>query len=210
MEDELDTWLALDGDRGGACGCNQPTDAHDRVDAHASDAQAIDAQANDAQTNDAQAQWRLIARSTAPEPLNPALLGQYDLSGALFDYANIPGLAEAMRPAGFREWRVSVGRWEAGTLMLPTLSDGRPCPRPIPGSAAPDGWDDETQGEGGTRALIINRLDAPRSVSLTLEGIRRAPRRVVIFDDPGAAPREVAARHAVVEIPARALALLTF
>lgn len=65
------------------------------------------------------------ARSAGPIPT--ALLGQYDLSGALFRYAQVPGLIDAMRGAGFAEWRVGVGRWEISTLLLPTLTDGSSC-----------------------------------------------------------------------------------
>jgi hypothetical protein len=62
-------------------------------------------------------------------PLPDALLGQYDLSGALFDYPNAPGLTTALAPMGFTEWRVGVGRWEFATRLLPTLTDGTPCPQ---------------------------------------------------------------------------------
>ncbi len=62
-------------------------------------------------------------------PLPDALLGQYDLSGVLFDYPDAPGLGAALAPMGFTEWRVGVGRWEFATRLLPTLTDGTPCPQ---------------------------------------------------------------------------------
>ena len=59
--------------------------------------------------------------------LDPALLGHYDLSGALLRYDQVPGLAEALRPAGLAEWRVSSGRWEFGSRLLPALTNGDSC-----------------------------------------------------------------------------------
>ena len=64
-------------------------------------------------------------------PISRALLGQYDLSGALYDNDLQPGLVDTMAAAGFSEWRVSVGRWEAGTLLLPSLTDTSPCNFPL-------------------------------------------------------------------------------
>jgi len=75
--------------------------------------------------------------------INPALLGHYDLSGALFDYAEVPGLVEVLAQAGFTEWRVGLGRWEAATQMLPSLTDGTQCTFPLPDVFAPAGYDDE-------------------------------------------------------------------
>jgi hypothetical protein len=60
--------------------------------------------------------------------LSPSLLGQYDLSGALFHYDRLPHLRPLMNAAGFAEWRVGLGRWEFATLLLPRLTDGTPCP----------------------------------------------------------------------------------
>jgi hypothetical protein len=59
--------------------------------------------------------------------LNPALLGQYDLSGALFSYDKVPGLPAAMTKAGLTEWRIGAGRWELITQLLPSLTDGTSC-----------------------------------------------------------------------------------
>jgi hypothetical protein len=59
--------------------------------------------------------------------LSPALLGQYDLSGALFAYDKVPGLPAAMKTAGLAEWRIGVGRWELLTQLLPALTDSTPC-----------------------------------------------------------------------------------
>jgi hypothetical protein len=86
--------------------------------------------------------WTIVldgADATAPLPA--ALLGQYDLSGALFDYAARPDLVTAMGVAGparmlpgddghgvgLSEWRVGVGLALPGQLLLPTLSDGSSC-----------------------------------------------------------------------------------
>src|SRR5439155_20748280 len=60
--------------------------------------------------------------------LAPALLGQYDLSGALFHYDQHAQLPPLMKAAGMAEWRLGVGRWEFSTQLLPTLSDGTSCP----------------------------------------------------------------------------------
>ena len=87
--------------------------------------------------------WFIDVSPSAPgEPLSPALLGHYDLSGELFSYDQEPGLSSAMKAVGFSDWRVGIGRWESGTWLLPTLSDGTPCPIVIPESAAPLGADD--------------------------------------------------------------------
>ena len=59
--------------------------------------------------------------------LAPALLGQYDLSGALFRFDQEKQLPSLMKAAGFAEWRIGVGRWEFATQLLPTLTDGTPC-----------------------------------------------------------------------------------
>src|SRR5207245_1958732 len=72
------------------------------------------------------------------------LLGQYDLSGALYHYDQVPELPSLMKAAGFAEWRVGVGRWEFGTLALPALTDGTPCDMSttLPQSKAPPGATD--------------------------------------------------------------------
>ncbi len=90
-----------------------------------------------------QVDWPIdLELADAGEALPTALLGHYDLSGQLLAYDQEPGLVEAMTVVGFSDWRVGVGRWEASTWLLPSLSDGTPCFAPIPGSAAPGGWDD--------------------------------------------------------------------
>jgi hypothetical protein len=89
--------------------------------------------------------WRVEIDSTATgAPLSRALLGHYDLSGALFDYASAPGLVATATEAGIAgaDWRVGLGRWEAGTLLLPALTDGSPCAIPTPEAAAPPGSTD--------------------------------------------------------------------
>lgn len=73
------------------------------------------------------------------DPLNPALLGHYDLSGALYQFESVPGLIDSMLMTGFSEWRIGAGRWEAATLMLPTLTNGSPCIFPIGQAYAPTG-----------------------------------------------------------------------
>jgi len=87
--------------------------------------------------------WTIALSTSAPAgQLSPALLGQYDLSGALFHYDQVPGLASAMAGAGFGEWRIGLGRWESGTLLLPSLTNGTPCSFPIPEAFAPPGTTD--------------------------------------------------------------------
>jgi hypothetical protein len=71
--------------------------------------------------------------TTASRPLSPALLGHYDLSGALYAYDQVTGLAAALAPAGFHDWRVGLGRWESSTQLLPTLTDGSSCATALTG-----------------------------------------------------------------------------
>ena len=81
--------------------------------------------------------------SAHPGPaLSPALLGQYDLAGALWHYDQVPGLVAAMGTVGIPEWRVSVERWEGRSEMLPTLTSGAACTYPEPTAFAPSGWTD--------------------------------------------------------------------
>lgn len=47
--------------------------------------------------------------------------GAYDLSGAIYDYASVPGLVAATQPLGFSSWRVGLGRWEIGSEMFPVV-----------------------------------------------------------------------------------------
>lgn len=102
-----------------------------RPDAVVADAPAVD--------------WVIALEPATPASiLEPALLGQYDLSGALYRYDQVPKLPALMKAAGLAEWRVGVGRWEIGTLTLPALTDGTPCDRagrPLP-SQAPAGTTD--------------------------------------------------------------------
>lgn len=79
--------------------------------------------------------WNLdVDTANSRDPLNPSLVGYYDLSGALFDYENVPGLVAFMHDAGFSQtgnggadWRIGLGRWEISTEIFPTLTDGSPC-----------------------------------------------------------------------------------
>jgi hypothetical protein len=74
--------------------------------------------------------------TTAPRPLSPALLGHYDLSGALYAYDQVAGLPAALAPAGFHDWRVGLGRWESNSQLLPTLTDGTSCASALQGLPA--------------------------------------------------------------------------
>jgi hypothetical protein len=75
------------------------------------------------------ASWTIVVdTSGSGSPLNPALLGHYDLSGALYNYPNVSGLAASMSAVGFAEWRVGSGRWEQATELLPNLTDSSACP----------------------------------------------------------------------------------
>lgn len=76
--------------------------------------------------------------------MSRALLGHYDLSGALFDYPSVAGLAATASAAGIAgaDWRVGLGRWEAATRLLPSLTSGTPCPIPTPSAAASAGASD--------------------------------------------------------------------
>jgi hypothetical protein len=60
--------------------------------------------------------------------------GQYELSGALYAYDQVPGLISGMQAIGFKQWRVGLGRWEIGTEALDTVPgpDGGTvsCPAP--------------------------------------------------------------------------------
>jgi hypothetical protein len=90
---------------------------------------------------------RFVVTVDASQPgthLPRALLGHYDLSGELLAYDQVPGLPAAMSQAGFvgSDWRIGLGRWEAATHLLPTLSDGTPCGIPTPAAAAPAGSTD--------------------------------------------------------------------
>ena len=88
--------------------------------------------------------WPLTLDASPAGTLAPALLGQYDLSGALYHYDRQAPLPALMRSAGFGEWRVGVGRWEFATQLLPTLTDGTSCAADIPVAmmAAPAGTSD--------------------------------------------------------------------
>lgn len=71
--------------------------------------------------------WELTLDEAKARRLPRALLGHYDLSGVLFDYAKVPGLIAATKKAGVSEWRVGLGRWELTTRLLPALTDGSSC-----------------------------------------------------------------------------------
>ena len=79
--------------------------------------------------------WDLAVETTnVVSPLNPSLVGYYDLSGVLLDYQNVPGLIADMSQAGFAapggagaDWRIGLGRWEISTEILDTLTDGTVC-----------------------------------------------------------------------------------
>jgi hypothetical protein len=75
------------------------------------------------------------------KPISRGLLGHYDLSGSLYTYDQVPTLVPKMQAAGFSDWRVGLGRWEGGTQILPTLSDGTPCAA-TPDQSAPPGSTD--------------------------------------------------------------------
>ena len=81
--------------------------------------------------------WVIQVDPSAPAGhLSPALLGQYDLSGKLFDYAGNAALVARMKAIGFAEWRVGLGRWEIATRLLPTLTDGSSCAAALAGLPA--------------------------------------------------------------------------
>jgi hypothetical protein len=92
------------------------------------------------------ADWVLAVEPSAPTgKLNAALLGHYDLSGSLYAYDQVPGLAAAMQAVGFSEWRIGLGRWENVTNIFPTLTDGTSCAgewAAFPAARAPTGWTD--------------------------------------------------------------------
>jgi hypothetical protein len=95
------------------------------------------------------ADWVVRLDPSSPAgPLPVTLLGHYDLSGALFGYDQVPGLAASMHKVGFSEWRVGVERWEVGTLLFPALTDAAatscaPSLLGLPAEAfAPKGWTD--------------------------------------------------------------------
>lgn len=77
---------------------------------------------------DAGADWVLSVDPATPAgDVSPALLGHYDLSGALYDYPSHTQAVEGLRAMGLTEWRVGVGRWEISTRLLPTRTDGTSC-----------------------------------------------------------------------------------
>jgi hypothetical protein len=89
--------------------------------------------------------WRVeIDPDAAGVPVSRALLGHYDLSGALFAYDEVPGLVAAATEAGIAgaDWRVGLSRWEAATRLLPSLTSGAPCPIPTPAAGAAPGATD--------------------------------------------------------------------
>jgi hypothetical protein len=81
------------------------------------------------------ADWSIVVdTANVAAPLNPSLIGYYDLSGVLLDYENVPGLIAAMNQAGFvapggagADWRIGLGRWEISTEIFGTLTDSSVC-----------------------------------------------------------------------------------
>jgi len=123
----------------GACGGGGSESSSPAVDVDAGATDASDGAVTPA------ADWVLSLDPGAEgAKLDPALLGQYDLSGALFHYDQVAGLATTMKAAGFGEWRVGLGRWEFATELFPTLTDGTACPGTgLPANAlAPAGTSD--------------------------------------------------------------------
>ncbi len=88
--------------------------------------------------------WELLVDTNNPgTPLSSALVGYYDLSGALLDFENVPGLNSAMSDVGFAgpgglaaDWRIGLGRWELGTEIFDTLTDGTVCTNRTPENEA--------------------------------------------------------------------------
>jgi len=116
-----------------ACACGGPQKS------------VVDAAPDVAETSPAQiVDWEIALDPNGAGPLSPALLGEYDLSGALYRYDLQSKLAPMMKTAGFGEWRVGVGRWEFGSQLLPALTDATPCDLSLlpAAAAAPQGTTD--------------------------------------------------------------------
>jgi hypothetical protein len=112
------------------CAC--PASSDDRDAASGTDLSVdratADLVASDSDGAPPKADWVVrLDRSKAAAAIPPSILGHYDLSGALFGYDKVSGLAAKMKQAGFSEWRVGLGRWEIATQLLPSLTDGAPC-----------------------------------------------------------------------------------
>ena len=81
------------------------------------------------------ADWDIVVdTANVAAPLNPSLIGYYDLSGVLLDYESVPGLITAMSEVGFAapggagaDWRIGVGRWEIATEIFGMLTDTSVC-----------------------------------------------------------------------------------
>ena len=81
------------------------------------------------------ADWSIVVNTAnVAAPLNPSLVGYYDLSGVLLEYENVPGLIAAMNQAGFSapgsagaDWRIGLGRWEISTEIFNMLTDSSVC-----------------------------------------------------------------------------------
>jgi len=113
------------------------------------------------------ADWTIVLDpSSTAGALPSTLLGQYELSGALFHYDEHSQLIAMMKDAGMAEWRVGLGRWEFITQLLPTLTDGTPCAVP-PIAMAPAGttdldlirardWFTYTDGAPVTAAMVAD------------------------------------------------------
>jgi hypothetical protein len=156
------------------------------------------------------ADWTLTYDpSSTAGPLPATLLGQYDLSGALFHYDQQAPLIPLMKAAGFSEWRVGLGRWEGLTQLLPTLTDGTSCAQTLAGlpkeAQAPGGttdldliqardWFTYTDGSPVTMAMTGDdtryRLDYVRSVLDVADRFGAAP-----YFDVDLMPRALAANQ---------------
>ncbi len=81
--------------------------------------------------------WTLaVDPSVRAEHVTPALLGHYDLSGALQNFDSNSALRDRLRAIGFSDWRVGAGRWEIATQLLPTRTDGTSCAGALTGFPA--------------------------------------------------------------------------
>lgn len=67
--------------------------------------------------------------------LAPEQSGAYELSGAIYQYDQVPGLVTQMQALGFKYWRVGLGRWEIGSeefASVPATDGGTlNCPAPV-------------------------------------------------------------------------------
>ncbi len=86
------------------------------------------------------ADWSIVVdTANVAAPLNPSLIGYYDLSGVLLEFENVPDLIAAMNQVGFvpaggvgADWRIGLGRWEISTEIFGTLTDTSVCINAMP------------------------------------------------------------------------------